>query len=391
MMASMIRPDLSQLPAYIPGKTVPGALKLASNETAEAPLPSIIEAVSQAAGTLNRYPPMANSPLHQAIAEFHGVAVDNVAIGCGSVALLGHLVQATCEAGQEVLYAWRSFEAYPILTHVAGARSVQVPLTPDFRHDLPAMAAAITERTSLVMICNPNNPTGTIIEQAELEEFLAAVPPRVTVCIDEAYIDYVAPELRLDVASVMQQYSNVLIARTFSKCYGLAGARVGYMVGAPELIAAVNKVVTPFSVNSLAHAGAQAALAAQDEVVARVAVTRAQRTRVRDYLVTEAEQGNAWGMTLADVPETHTNFLWVALPGQGGAPAGAAGAGGPGGTGPAGLAAPEGLSRAEAFDQALREAGVIVRCFPGDGVRITVTNEEETDVLLGALGKVFAQ
>src|SRR4051794_21342750 len=199
---SEIRPEIRSavrdIPAYVPGQPpAPQAgrptYKLSSNENPYPPLPGVLEAAIEAAGRMNRYPDMGCSQLYAALADRLQVPAQRLAAGTGSVAVLYHLLQAFCESGDEVVYAWRSFEAYPIAVSVTGATSVQVPLTPDARHDLPAMANAVGERTKVVIVCTPNNPTGPAIRPAELEAFLDQVPPHVLVVVDEAYREFVRP------------------------------------------------------------------------------------------------------------------------------------------------------------------------------------------------------
>src|SRR5579875_2538924 len=175
-----LRPTLASLPAYVPGRTVPGAIKLASNETPYPPLPHVVERIAAAAAEANRYPDSHATELTAALAARYSVPPEQVRVGCGSVSLCTQLVQAVADADDEVLYAWRSFEAYPILTAVSGASSIQVPLR-DYVHDLEAMAAGITGKTRLVFVCNPNNPTGTAVGRDELLEFLGHVPADVVV------------------------------------------------------------------------------------------------------------------------------------------------------------------------------------------------------------------
>src|SRR6476646_11440310 len=191
--AVRLRGALDQVPAYVPGK--PAAhregvttYKISSNENPYPPLPSVLEVVREAATEMNRYPDMSGSELSHAIANHLGVPVEHIATGTGSVGVLGQIIQATCDPGDEVIYAWRSFEAYPIVVAIAGATSVQVPLDADSRHDLDAMLAAITERTRLVLVCTPNNPTGPVVHRDELDAFLDRVPSDVLVVIDEAYL-----------------------------------------------------------------------------------------------------------------------------------------------------------------------------------------------------------
>lgn len=365
----MIRPDLSSLPAYVPGSTQPGALKLASNESSLSPLPSVSAVINDATSNLNRYPDMASGALRGKLAQWLGVDLDNVAVGNGSSALCQQLVQATCKDGDEVVYAWRSFEAYPILCKIAGAVGVGVPLKRG-RHDLKAMSEAIGERTRLVFVCNPNNPTGTTVSRDEFREFMGRVPADVTVVLDEAYVEYNRDAESPVALEELQRYPNLAVCRTFSKAYGLAGLRLGYLVGPAELVEAVNKVGIPFGVNALAQAAGIASVEAQGELAARVDATVAERERVEAYLagVVPAGAGGAGGSTGADEaaagePLTYpsqANFVWL-------------------NTG----------ERAEALDEALKREGVIARCFAGEGVRVTVTTAEETDVLLRALDRAL--
>ena len=230
-----VRRAVRDLPAYVPGRPpAPRAgvttYKLSSNENPNDPLPGVLEAAVEAAGRMNRYPDMGCTALYAALADRLGVPTTHLAAGTGSVAVLYHLLQAFCEPGDEVVYAWRSFEAYPIAVAVPGAVAVPVPLTPDARHDLDAMAAAITDRTRVVIVCSPNNPTGPAVRRAELEAFLDRVPAHVVVVLDEAYREFVRDEDPFDGVEVYASRSNVVAMRTFAKAYGLAGFRVGYAV-----------------------------------------------------------------------------------------------------------------------------------------------------------------
>ena len=352
----MIRSDLSQLPAYVPGASLPGALKLASNESSLAPLPAVSQVVAEAAAGVNRYPDMGAFALREAFANWLGstwdfpLSVENIAVGNGSSALCLQSIQATCAAGDEVVFAWRSFEAYPILTRIAGARPVQVPLTDDLRHDFPAMLAALTDRTRLVMVCNPNNPTGTTITAAELDEFLSQVPADVHVVLDEAYVEYNDAQSQPNPPHLLRKYPNVAVLRTMSKAYGLAGLRLGYLVGQPDFVEALNKVAIPFGVNALAQTAGLTSLEpeAQKELRLRTQETVQQRARVLEYL---AGRG--------DIPAipSQANFVWLAVG-----------------------------DKAAAVDDTLKQQGIVARCFPGEGVRVTCTTEQETDRLLAALG-----
>ena len=332
----MIRPDLSSLPAYVPGKRQVDALKLSSNEATQPPLPAAVDAMAAAAAGANRYPDMGAVAIREALAKHLGVAFEQVAVGTGSSALCQQLVQVTCADGDEVVFPWRSFEAYPIFAQVHGATPVAIPLK-DEGVDLEAMAAAITDRTRLIFICNPNNPSGSIVTRAEFAEFMAKVPAEITVALDEAYTEYLRAEDTPLATEEIAKYPNLVGLRTFSKAYGLAGLRIGYAFGQPEMIEALNKVSIPFSVNSVAQAGALASLAAQDELKQRTDTAVVERQRV-------IEATGAY--------PSEANFVW--LPGE----------------------TPE-------LAAALAEQGVLVRSFP-EGIRITVTTPEETDQLLAA-------
>ncbi|WP_054812945.1 histidinol-phosphate transaminase [Nocardia arizonensis] len=345
-MTPHIRPDLASIPAYAPGRSNPGAVKLASNETTMPPLPAAAKAIGEAAESAHRYPDNQSGELRAALADFLGVEVANVAIGCGSVALLQELVQITCDAStDEVVFAWRSFEAYPIVTQVGNATAVRVPLAAGAVHDLDALAAAVTERTKLVFVCNPNNPTGTAVGRAALLRFLDAVPPHVLVVLDEAYYEYLrmTPQDRPDGVEIGRDRPNVVVLRTFSKAYGLAGLRVGYAVGDPEVITALMKVHIPFSVNRVAQAAAIASLQARHELLDRTHAVIAERERVRAALL-------AAGYRL---PPSESNFVWLPL----------------------------GAASAE-FGETSAAAGVLVRPYGEDGVRVTIGDPHENDLFL---------
>ena len=226
---------------------------------------------------MNRYPDMAVGALSQALAKRLDVPVEHLATGTGSVGVLGQLIQATCDPGDEVVYAWRSFEAYPIVVAIAGATSVQVPLDADARHDLDAMPAAITERTRLVLVCTPNNPTGPVVHQDELDAFLDRVPRDVLVVIDEAYLEFVTDPEAPDALATYRQRPNVAVLRTFSKAYGLAGLRVGYAVAHEPVAQALRKTAVPFGVSDIAQQAAIASLEAYDELQERVDALVAER------------------------------------------------------------------------------------------------------------------
>jgi histidinol-phosphate aminotransferase len=339
------RADLVSLPSYVAGRTVPGAVKLSSNEAPDGPLPSVAKAIAEAMTDVNRYPDISVGKLANRLAEKLAVPVEQIAVGCGSVALCQQLVQAMCRPGDEVLFAWRSFESYPIVSQIACATPVQVPLDAHHTHDLTAMAAAVTPRTRVVFVCNPNNPTGTANRRAELDRFLDAVPTDVLVVLDEAYREFVTDPEVPDGLDYVRTRGNVAVLRTFSKAYGLAGLRVGYLAGPAEVAEAVRKVYIPFSVNSLAQIAAMASLEAEDELLARCKTTTAERGRVRAELI---EAGY-------EVPESQSNFVWL----------------------PLGDAALD-------FAEHALAGKVVVRAFAGDGVRVTIGHHDENDLFLHA-------
>jgi histidinol-phosphate aminotransferase len=343
---SLTRPDLDALPAYVPGRSVPGAIKLASNEVPYGPLPGVVEAVTDAVAGVHRYPDMGVTQLRGRLADKLGVDPDRIATGCGSVALFEHLFRVACLPGDEVVYPWRSFEAYPIIGATTAATSVRVPNTATHAHDLDAMAAAITERTRIVIVCNPNNPTGTAVRKAELNAFIDRVPANVIVALDEAYREFVTDPGVPDGLVEYGDRLNVVVLRTLSKAWGLAGLRIGYLIGAPEVVAAVRKVITPFSTSLVAQAAALAALDAEPEMQRRVDLVVAERSRVVE----------AVRKVYPDVPETQSNFFWLPLGDQ-----------------------------SADFAAQCERAGVIVRAFQGDGVRVTIGTPEENDAFLGAL------
>ncbi|HEY2790978.1 MAG TPA: histidinol-phosphate transaminase [Micromonosporaceae bacterium] len=349
-MTQLTRPDLDLLPKYVPGRSVPGAIKLASNEVPYGPLPGVAEAVADAVAQSHRYPDMGVVALRDALAERYGVAPERIATGCGSVAMAEHLARATCMAGDEIVYSWRSFEAYPIIAATTGATSVKVPNTAEHGHDLHAMAAAITDRTRMVLVCNPNNPTGTSSRRDELDEFIASVPENVLIVMDEAYREFVTDPDVPDAIAVYADRPNVVVLRTLSKAWGLAGLRVGFTVASPSVAAAIQKVVTPFSTSMVAQAAALAALAAADEMKRRAALVISERQRVFE----------AVREFVPDVPASQSNFVWLPLGDD-----------------------------SAAFAAACEIERVIVRPFQGDGVRVTIGTPDENDAFLAAMGKAL--
>jgi histidinol-phosphate aminotransferase len=343
-----LRQVLARMPDYKPGKPASApagvtAYKLSSNENPYGPLPSVVAAISEGATTVNRYPDMAVTALTERLAKALDVPVECLATGTGSVAVLAQIVNAACDAGDEVVFAWRSFEAYPIVTQLAGAHPVMVGLDEQARHRLDAMAAAVSDRTRVVLVCTPNNPTGPCVHQDELEVFLDRVPTDVIVVVDEAYVEFVRDPEAVRGLEVWRDRPNVVVLRTFSKAYGLAGLRVGYAVAHPDVAAAIRKTATPFGVNSLAQIAAIASLDAFDELKERVDSLVAERDRVAQAL---ADQG--WKL-----PRSEANFVWFPL-----------------GT------------DSTSFAQACEQAGLMVRQYGDDGVRVTIGEVEANSRLL---------
>ncbi|HEX6469825.1 MAG TPA: histidinol-phosphate transaminase [Streptosporangiaceae bacterium] len=340
------RSVLDRFVAYRPGKTVQSpegrSYKMSSNESPFDPLPSVVAAIAEAGRHVNRYPDNACTALVDAIAARHGVPAEHIAVGNGSVGVTQMLLEAVGDPGAEVIYAWRSFEAYPLLADLAGTTSVRVPLAGE-RHDLDAMAGAITENTRLIFVCNPNNPTGTVVGRRELEAFLDRVPADCLVVLDEAYREYVRDDDVPDGLDLLPGRPNLAVLRTFSKAYGLAGMRVGFMVAHPVVAEAVRKTFLPFSVNAVAQAAAIAALGAEDELFERVERTVKERDRVRAALLAQG-----WS-----VPPTEANFVWLRL----------------------------GDDTMD-FSAACDAAGVSVRPFAGEGARVSIGVAEENDALL---------
>jgi histidinol-phosphate aminotransferase len=342
------RPNVARIPTYVAGKppTVrPGmtSYKLSSNENPYPPLPGVVAAAHRAVDAMNRYPDMGNTLLYDALAARLAVPVEHLAAATGSVALIYQLLTAYCEPGDEVIYAWRSFEAYPIAVAAAAATSVQVPVTAEGRHDLEAMLAAVTDRTRAVIVCTPNNPTGPAVTQTELDAFLDRVPDHVVAVVDEAYLEFVRMADPVDGLATYRERPNVVLFRTFSKAYGLAGFRVGYAVAQEPVAAALRAVSLPFGVSGVAQAAAVASLDAEAALLERVDALVTERARVAAGL-----RDAGWSL-----PEAQGNFFWFALG-----------------------------ERTGEFAVAADELGIVVRPFAGEGARVSVGEEEANDRLL---------
>jgi histidinol-phosphate aminotransferase len=313
------------------------SFKLSSNENPFPPLPGVMEATAAAMAQMNRYPDIANTELTREVSSHLGVAAEQLAFGTGSVAVLYHLLQATCEAGDEVIYAWRSFEAYPIAVPVTGATSIPVPLGPDAVHDLDAMQRAVTPATKAILLCTPNNPTGPALQHQQVIDFVDSVPDHIMIVLDEAYVEFVTDPEGLRGLEAMAGRENVVVLRSFSKAYGLAGFRVGYCVAHADLAAAVRAVSLPFGVSIAAQAAVIASLEAEPLLLDRVA----DLVKARDALAVGLRDLGF------DVPDAQGNFVWL-----------------------------RGGSLTEAYAASFASAGVMVRPFVSggdwDGLRITV-------------------
>ena len=338
-----LRPEIVALPAYRQGKAASAsAFKLSSNENPFDPLPGVVEAVNRVSA-FNRYPDASALALRERLATRFGVSADEIHIGAGSVALLAQLILAAAGPGDEVLYSWRSFEAYPSLVTVSGATSVTTPNRADHGHDLPAMAALITPRTRVVIVCSPNNPTGVIVTADEFAAFMALVPADLLVILDEAYIEFVTDPAAVDGPTLLERYPNLVVLRTFSKAYGLAGLRVGYAIGPVGILDAARATAIPLSVTGQASAAALASLDAEAELLARVEVLAERRDDVRSALI-------AAGL---DIPISQANFIWL----------------------PLGTAT-------NATTQRFTDAGLVVRPFHPEGIRVSSGEEESVATLL---------
>jgi histidinol-phosphate aminotransferase len=333
-----LRRDLSELPRYVAGRPPrAGGFKLSSNELAEPPDPSVLAAASAVLSHLNRYPDLGAGALTERLAALLEMPADRVVAGGGSIAVLQQLLLATVDPGRAVVFPWRSYEAYPIVVRVAHADPVPVPLS-GARHDVAAMATAVHDHhAAMVIVCSPNNPTGTAIRRPELERFLDEVPSSTVVVLDEAYREFVTDPEVADGVALARDRSNVVVLRTFSKAHGLASARVGYVVAPPAIADALRAVALPFTVSALGEAAAIAALDAwprQRVVVAEVSARR-------DLAVAALR---AEGIA---VPDSQANFVWL----------------------------PEDQVEAQ-LAEALADAGVSVRAFPGDGIRMSIGEPE---------------
>jgi len=352
------RPAVDQLPAYRPGKGaaqaeaehgITNAIKLASNENPDPPLASIVSAVAAAAAGANRYADHRATAVRERIGSWLHVDPARVTVGAGSVGLLQQLFLTYVDAGDEVVYPWRSFEVYPVYTRLMGGVEVTTPLTADHAFDLDALAAAITPATRMVVLATPNNPTGTALTTGAMRTLLEGIAPTTVVVIDEAYREFLDPAFGDPVRDLLPDFPNAVVTRTFSKAHGLAGIRVGYAIGHPDVIAAVDKTLFPFAVNALAQAAAIAAIDAEAEIAERVGRILGERARVVQTLI-----GAGWVL-----PDAQANFVYLPL-------------------GPA----------TDEVYLALERQGVVTRPFSNEGIRVTIGSPAENDRFLATLASV---
>ena len=300
---------------------------------------------------LNRYPDDSCRNLKAKLSGRLGISESNITIGNGSNELIGLLCRAIVAKGDQVVMAWPSFIIYPLVTKLAGGEPVKIPLT-NYKHDLEAMRKVISDKTKIVFVCNPNNPTGAIVEESELKSFIQAVPKSVVIAIDEAYFEYVTSSKYLSGSQLFSSYPNLVVFRTFSKIYGLAGARIGYMVASEEIIQAINRIKGPFEVNRIAQIGAFYALDDEEEISRRKQEAIEQRERLACFL---REKGISFS-------PSETNFLYMKV------------------------------NQASSAFEKLKQQGIIVRSFSDNPsyLRITIGSPEETDMLIEVLGKLAA-
>lgn len=348
------RASVTDLPAYKPGKAaaqaeeehgIANAIKLASNEGPWGPLPSVLQLLSDSGAGINRYADSRATELRERIASWVSVDPSQVTVGCGSVGLIQQLFLAYIDPGDEVVFPWISFEVYPVFTQLMSGVAVK-PALVDNAVDLDAVAAAVTERTKMVILANPNNPTGTAFSIGELETFMAKIPNQTLVVLDEAYREFMDPALGNPLDSLLGDNANMIVLRTFSKAQGLAALRVGYAVASADLISTLDRTALPFAVNGQAQVAAIASIDANDQIMERVQTIRGERDRMVGLL-----RSDGW-----NVPTPETNFVYLAIG-----------------------------ERTSDVHLALEKAGLVTRPFPGVGLRITVGEVSENERVLDTL------
>jgi histidinol-phosphate aminotransferase len=360
---SFFKPAVRDLVPYEPGKPVEEVqrelglervIKLASNEGPHGPFPEALEALAREARDLNRYPDGGAYRLRAALAERHDVRFEEIAPGAGSDGIVDYLSQIALDPGDEIVCGWPSFPSYVIDAKKLGAVARTVPLR-DHRYDLEAMLDAIGPKTKTVYICHPNNPTGTMNTRVELDAFLDQVPDHVLTVLDQAYSEYIDDPEYVDGLEYVKEGRRVVVLRTFSKIYGLAGLRVGYAVGHQELVTSIGKVRRAFDVSSMAQAAALASLDGPGELARRRAMNAGGLVQLERIM---REHG-------LEPPKSVANFLFAEV----------------------------GEDSRPLFEQLLRE-GVIVRPTGGFGapgaIRVTVGTQEENELFGEALGRVLS-
>jgi len=357
-MSLHVHPDIAALSPYVPGKPIEElqrelgltrVVKLASNENPLGPSPKALAVINESAATLHRYPDGGAFRLREALADRWKVTSDHIILGNGSDEILGLLAQTFLSPGDEAVMADHTFVIYKMEVMAAHGKAVTIPLK-QWRHDLSAMADAITARTRLLFLCNPNNPTGTMVSAEEVARLLARVREHVVVVFDEAYYEYVRRSDFPDSMTYVKQGRNAIVLRTFSKIYGLAGLRIGYGVTTPEIANLLNRVRPPFNANSIAQCAALAALSDDEHVANSRAVNQAGMEQVVNGLT-------ALGFT--PIP-SEANFVYFDV----------------------------GRDGRQVFDSLLRQ-GVIVRHIEGRMIRVTIGQAEDNHIFLGALARVL--
>ncbi|WP_068276202.1 aminotransferase class I/II-fold pyridoxal phosphate-dependent enzyme [Aldersonia kunmingensis] len=316
--------------------------ELGLSENPYPPLPSVLEELNRSMAQVNRYPEFLPEQLPRIIGERVGVTPDRLVVGGGATGVAMHIMQALIGPDEEMVFSTPTFDGYPIMARIAGVRTRTVGLDGFGRQDLWAMVRAIGPRTRVVVVCRPHNPTGTLIPSGELRAFLAAVPRRVVVVLDEAYVEFLHPADTIDVVGLQRRFPNVLVLRTFSKAYGLAGLRIGYAVAAPDLAARVRRWLVPFGMNAAAAAAVRASYAAESELRERVQAINTERERLAATL-------RRFGVA---VPDSHANFLYLDGP---------------------------------AIAPALRRAGIVAKSYPNGSARIAVGDPAAGTAVVAAL------
>ncbi|MFI9825806.1 histidinol-phosphate transaminase [Streptomyces sp. NPDC052013] len=351
-MSKHVRKEINQLPAYQPIPN-PSAVakelglstvaKLDTNETPYGPLFGVHAAITAAAHRVHEYPDLASTALTSALADHYDIDPEGIAVGNGSAGLIEAVIKGVASPGAEVIYSWRSFEAYPLITTIAGAVPRPVPRAPDHRHDLDAILAAINIHTRIILLCNPSNPTGTYLPPRQIVEFLDQIPRNVLVVLDEAYFEFITPRPSVNTLTMAALRRNVIALRSFSKAWGLAGLRTGWLYTNPALARAIRKCIVPFSVNTLAQAAAAAALTQEAAMNRRATRIAADRDRIVALLRKQTPE----------IPTSQGNFFWVPL-----------------------------RAGSASFAEAAKHKGIIVRSFSDEGVRITIGTTVQNDQLI---------